>query len=794
MIFLLNSGQIGAIALTLTFIHTVTAVQVFDNSTVPTNLTTACTNALLNDLNCTPAVLALQIGFYYANSTLERTCTTDCANSLSNYRASIAEACDNETWVGDYDNVLPVVMIPDTMRYNFDLICMMDSGRYCNTVAADYAAFLDPTASHPVTGDPVTGGNMTDTTQCDLCFIKNLRYQAASPYYNGPRLANDSVYESMTSSCNVTGYPLTTTNLDFSMPTDSPTPTPTACAGRTYQIQSGDDCQSISTSQGIGTVWLLTDNDLTAYCADFPTNGTLCLNNTCDIYTVQTNDTCTSIASAHNITVSQFKAWNPTINAGCYNIDRMNGTQVCVSVPGRPYTAPALTTLAPTIPITAAPVPTDVAEGINQYCGRYYQAKLGDYCNMIVMKFGISLDDFIVLNPVINTNCTNLFAEESYCVQAVGDINTYSGRPGSGTTTITFTSLDGDIATLPDATYVTPTKSSTDLPLASDTRTDCNDYFDGDLFQNSINGSNWNSPCELAAAVFGVPLEDFGIWNPGLGNTSLSNCTFTVGEQYCGKLYFGEAPAPPEPTSDLPIREGTTTNCTEYIDVTDGWECKDILDMYSLTISQFFQYNPTVGSDCSSLWLDYQYCIRTPDYIYFGDLISSAASSAAASTAVSTAPPGPTQTGQPVNCKKWYTTQAGDSCSSVENLYFITSEQFLAWNPAVSPDCTSGFWLGYAYCVGTSDTIFSTRSSSPAAPSASVSQVPVPTPTQPNNIISNCNKYAQAKSGDYCYLFAQNNGITTAQLYAWNSVLGSDGSGCANSFWLGYWYCVGVSV
>lgn len=31
------------------------------------------------------------------------------------------------------------------------------------------------------------------------------------------------------------------------------------------------------------------------------------------------------------------------------------------------------------------------------------------------------MDDFIFLNPSINANCTNLFADESYCVQAVGD-------------------------------------------------------------------------------------------------------------------------------------------------------------------------------------------------------------------------------------------------------------------------------------------------------------------------------------------------------------------------------------
>jgi len=99
----------------------------------------------------------------------------------------------------------------------------------------------------------------------------------------------------------------------------------------------------------------------------------------------------------------------------------MVGDQVCVGIPGTPYTPPPSTTLAPSIPVTPAPIPTDVAAGTNTYCGRYYKAILGDYCNLIVMKFGISLDDFVFLNPAINANCTNLFAEESYCVQPVGN-------------------------------------------------------------------------------------------------------------------------------------------------------------------------------------------------------------------------------------------------------------------------------------------------------------------------------------------------------------------------------------
>lgn len=48
-------------------------------------------------------------------------------------------------------------------------------------------------------------------------------------------------------------------------------------------------------------------------------------------------------------------------------------------------------------------------------------------------------------------------------------------------------------------------------------------------------------------------------------------------------------------------------------------------------------------------------------------------------------------------------------------------------------------------------------------------------------------------SGDYCYIFAQNNDITTAQLYTWNSALGANGENCGTEFFAGYYYCVGVA-
>ncbi|CAJ0542419.1 Ff.00g000680.m01.CDS01 [Fusarium sp. VM40] len=55
--------------------------------------------------------------------------------------------------------------------------------------------------------------------------------------------------------------------------------------------------------------------------------------------------------------------------------------------------------------------------------------------------------------------------------------------------------------------------------------------------------------------------------------------------------------------------------------------------------------------------------------------------------------------GQPSNCIAWHIVKEGDDCETVPNKYYITKQEFLAWNPSVSKDCLTNFWLKYAYCV-----------------------------------------------------------------------------------------------
>lgn len=59
-------------------------------------------------------------------------------------------------------------------------------------------------------------------------------------------------------------------------------------------------------------------------------------------------------------------------------------------------------------------------------------------------------------------------------------------------------------------------------------------------------------------------------------------------------------------------------------------------------------------------------------------------------------------------------------------------------------------------------------------------------------ITASCNKFAKAASGVRWTDFAMQNGVTTAQLYQWNTVMGTDGANCNTMVWAGEWYCIGV--
>lgn len=166
--------------------------------------------------------------------------------------------------------------------------------------------------------------------------------ELSSPFGYSDEFAEN--FTSSTSSCGKSGYSFTTPTqyyLNASTTSAAPTATPTVDCSSTYVIQEGDDCHSISIAHTVSTVSLLMLNDLDAWCANFPTAGSsLCIPYSCDIYTVQENDTCWSIVNDHapDITMTQLRSWNYNINNKCGNLGQMVGDQICirlVAFPGK---------------------------------------------------------------------------------------------------------------------------------------------------------------------------------------------------------------------------------------------------------------------------------------------------------------------------------------------------------------------------------------------------------------------------------------------------------------------------
>ena len=151
--------------------------------------------------------------------------------------------------------------------------------------------------------------------------------------------------------------------------------------------------------------------------------------------------------------------------------------------------------------------------------------------------------------------------------------------------------------------------------------------------------------------------------------------------------------------------------------------------------------------------------------------------------------PSPTQSGITPFCTEYAEALSGDGCYALTSLWEISESDFYSWNTILGPngvDCSTKLFAGYFYCIGVEN---STITSS--ATTSTSTAVSTPSPVQ-SGIDPQCTKYAEAASGGTCFAFASTNGITPAQLYQWNPVLGVNGASCSTLFEANVYYCVGA--
>ncbi|CZR55671.1 uncharacterized protein PAC_05559 [Phialocephala subalpina] len=391
----------------------------------------ACLTALTADVPCYANLgSAVTDTTTWSPSALGYICTKNCTTALSTYVTNVDSACGTEATYNISGTIQTAADLGREMQWRQSTTCLTDptSGEYCNTY---FQGALNSSST---------------SIGCSTCYLTYLESIVNSEW--GQALISDSAFESRVSSCSATGYSATYTATSSS---STSTATATVTSGDRcnktdasvvlYTVLANDSCIDISASQNVSTGALTSLNGLDLGCSYLSKGETLCLPTTCDVYLVKTNDTCASIINnlSSEIVTAELASWNANINSQCSNLATLVGTYICISPPGSAlplYLAPAT---------TAVSVPTNAVGTSNVDCGHWYTIVVNDTCESVEAAFGISNTTFYFLNPQIEADCRNLWLGNSYCVEQVGDIATYSGYSTVAASIANYTSLPSTI-------------------------------------------------------------------------------------------------------------------------------------------------------------------------------------------------------------------------------------------------------------------------------------------------------------------------------------------------------------
>ncbi len=140
--------------------------------------------------------------------------------------------------------------------------------------------------------------------------------------------------------------------------------------------------------------------------------------------------------------------------------------------------------------------------------------------------------------------------------------------------------------------------------------------------------------CDTISSANGISLANFYAWNPAVGST----CTTLLAGYYVCVDIPGVTPTTTTTataTGPTPTQTGITSSCKfslglllkanlytmamdhsanrtlgdAWYEAVSGDTCDAIVAKFSITLAEFYAWNPAVGSTCASLFLGYYYCV-----------------------------------------------------------------------------------------------------------------------------------------------------------------------------------------
>ncbi|OOQ86161.1 hypothetical protein PEBR_22597 [Penicillium brasilianum] len=263
------------------------------------------------------------------------------------------------------------------------------------------------------------------------------------------------------------------------------------------------------------------------------------------------------------------------------------------------------------------------APGTTEDCTQWVEYSTGLTCTLLETYFGMTEAEFEEWNPIVTelVDDCELLPGLYYCVQVnFTTISVSSVNPISTTTSI-FSST-----TVVSATTTTTTTTTTGSSIATPTPIEPGMVDGCTGFHLVVSGDT----CADIAADAGISLTDFISWNPDVG----SDCSgLWLGYYICIAADSNSSSSSPTTsttttpttttatttsiststgngvTTPTPYESDITDDCDEFHLVVSGDTCADIVSDAGITLDDFYSWNPTVGTDCSGLWLGYYVCV-----------------------------------------------------------------------------------------------------------------------------------------------------------------------------------------
>ncbi|KAM7214826.1 hypothetical protein V8F06_009816 [Rhypophila decipiens] len=338
----------------------------------------------------------------------------------------------------------------------------------------------------------------------------------------------------------------------------------------------------MKSSQLLAGAFLLAQGAWSQFTSDPDTTADPNTVKTCTWWHVAaSDDTCASIATAYGLTAFAFTTWNPSLAKTC----------TLVSPLPEPTGGITTTTASPTPTGNGIATPTPIQTGMVGNCNKFHLVKEGEGCASIQGTYGVSLAQLASWNPAIGSQCTGMWLNTHLCVGVVG--STTTAKP-------------------------TTTSTKAGNGIATPTPTEANMVGNCDRFHKVFAGDQ----CGNIATKYGIPIASFYSWNPAVGNT----CASLWADTYvCVRTIGFVAPKTTTTTTTTtarttttvaggvatptPTQTGMVSGCKKFHKVVAGDQCGNLATRYSITLANFYSWNPAVGNNCQSLWAAYCVCV-----------------------------------------------------------------------------------------------------------------------------------------------------------------------------------------